>query len=96
MEWHDAKALSGWTYDPKMKRTPGRINSLGIVVQSNEECLTISTSMDYRGASLDDFSIPVGCIQSITVLTQKDLRGPEEKCKKSTGTKASPSESLKS
>jgi hypothetical protein len=67
-EWSDSKSLLGWTYGPKMKRTPGRISTLGYFVQSNEECLTVSTTMDFRGASLDDLSVPIGCITRLTVL----------------------------
>lgn len=66
--WADSKSALGWSYDPQIKRTPGYINSLGYVVQSNNECVTITTSMDERGASMDDFSIPVGCVQKLTVL----------------------------
>lgn len=58
----------GWTYNPRLERKPGYIHSIGFVVQLNKECLTISTSMDGKGASIDDFSIPVGTITKIEVL----------------------------
>jgi hypothetical protein len=68
LEWADSKSALGWTYSPESKRTPGRIFSIGYVVQSNEDCVTITTSMDIRGASLDDFSIPVGCITKLEII----------------------------
>lgn len=70
LSWADSYATAGWTYDPKKKRQPGRIFSIGYVVQLNDECLTITTSMDQRGASLDDFSIPVGCITRVDLLPE--------------------------
>ena len=68
VEWADSKSALGWSYSPKTKRTPGYIRSLGYVVQSNDECLTITTSLDDRGASIDDFSIPVGALRKVEVL----------------------------
>lgn len=70
LQWADSKALLGWTYNPKLQRRPGYIHSIGFVVQLNEECLTITTSMDGKGASIDDFSIPVGCIDKVEVLPE--------------------------
>jgi hypothetical protein len=69
--WADSKSALGWQYDPKKKRTPGYIASIGYVVQSNDECVTITTSMDSRGASIDDFSIPCGCVQKLEVLDKR-------------------------
>lgn len=68
LEWADSKSALGWAYNPTRKRTPGRIFSIGYVVQTNDECLTITTSMDPRGASIDDFSIPLGCITNLDIL----------------------------
>lgn len=69
-KWTDSKALLGWTYNPVLQRKPGYIQSLGFVVQLNKECLTISTSMDGKGASIDDFSIPLGCVSEIEILPE--------------------------
>jgi hypothetical protein len=68
IEWVDSKSAMGWTYNPRMKRTPGYIHSIGYVVQSNDECVTITTSLDDRGASIDDFSIPIGTIKALDIL----------------------------
>ena len=69
VEWADSKAALGWSYNLRTERKPGYISSVGYVVQRNKECLTISTSIDAKkGASLDDFSIPVGCIKKIEVI----------------------------
>jgi len=73
LDWTDSKSAMGWSYDPKRKRTPGYIRSIGYVVQSNDECVTITTSMDDRGASIDDFSIPVGCIKKLDILEDFNL-----------------------
>ena len=71
LNWADSKSALGWSYDPKKKRTPGLIFSIGFVVQCNDECITITTSMDHRGASIDDFSIPCGCVTKLEVLDGK-------------------------
>lgn len=68
VDWADSKSLLGWSYAPNAKREPGYIRTIGYVVQANEECLTVTTSMDDRGASIDDFSIPVGCVRNIDLL----------------------------
>ncbi len=73
LSWVDSKSALGWTYNPRTKRTPGYINSIGYVVQSNDECVTITTSLDDRGASIDDFSVPVGCIKELNVLDDLTL-----------------------
>lgn len=75
IDWVDSKSALGWSYDPRRKRTPGYLKSMGYVVQSNDECVTITTSMDERGASIDDFSIPVGCIRELSVLEGFGLEG---------------------
>ena len=71
IEWADSKALLGWTYNPNLQRKPGYIQSLGFVVQMNKECLTLTTSMDGKGSSIDDFSIPLGCITKLLILPSK-------------------------
>lgn len=69
VDWNDSKSLMGWTYSPLKQREPGKIRSLGYVVQLNSEALTITTSMDKLvGASIDDFIIPLGCITEVVVL----------------------------
>jgi len=68
ISWVDVKSALGWTYNPQKKRTPGYLQSIGIFVEQNEECLTITSSMDERGASIDDLSIPLGCIKKVTIL----------------------------
>lgn len=79
IEWADSKSLLGWTYNSTKKRTPGYIRSLGYVVQLNDECLTISTTLDGRGASLDDFSVPLGCIRSLEVLPDDWAHGAPDR-----------------
>lgn len=68
LDWSDSRSLLGWTYNPEAKRTPGYIRSIGFIIQANDECIAITTSMDAKGASLDDFAIPVGCIVDLKVL----------------------------
>lgn len=81
LEWADSKSLMGWAYNPRVKRKPGKISTIGYVVQANDECVTVTTSMDFRGASIDDFSIPNGCITKLAVLDEAlkcPLLGKEE------------------
>jgi hypothetical protein len=66
--WADTRSKLGWSYDPREERLPGYIASIGYVVQTNPECVTITTSMDDKGCSLDDLSIPAGCIRKVEVL----------------------------
>lgn len=73
IDWADTKSLLGWTYSPEKKRFPGYIRSLGFVVQSNDECLTITSSFGEKGESLDDLSIPNGCITELEVLDDFSL-----------------------
>jgi hypothetical protein len=78
-EWHDSAARAGWTYDPHLLRRPGQIVTIGFVVQLTGEALTVTTSMDNKGASLDDFSVPVGCIHKLEELPGDfNLNGPKE------------------
>lgn len=63
--WVDSKSALGWVYGASSPRKPGYIKSLGYVVQLNKECLTITTSLGERGESIDDLSIPLGCIQDV-------------------------------
>lgn len=92
LTWNDSKAASGWTYDPKKKRVPGRIFTIGYVVQHNDECLTLTTSMDTQGASLDDFSIPLGCITRLEMLPE-DFHIVKKEKPECTGTSVSTSSS---
>ena len=73
IDWADTKSLIGWTYSPEKKRLPGYIRSLGFVVQHNDECVTITSSFGERGESLDDLSIPTGCITELEVLEDFSL-----------------------
>lgn len=66
--WVDCKSQLGWVYDPNLPRVPGRIRSLGFVVQQNKEVISITTSLDSRGAAIDDLSIPLGCLKEVVIL----------------------------
>lgn len=75
--WLDCKSALGWTYDQSTQRKLGRIFSLGYAVQENEESITITTSIGENGASLDDLSIPVQCVESIEVIGNNKCVTPE-------------------
>jgi hypothetical protein len=66
--WVDINSALGWCYNPKKPRVLAKIASIGYVVQCNKESLTITTSMDARGATIDDLSIPLGCIRQLEIL----------------------------
>lgn len=69
VDWDDAKSLMGWQYKyDSPERIPGRIKSIGFLINVNKEALTISTSMGHNRASLDDLSIPIGCVTDVKVL----------------------------
>jgi hypothetical protein len=79
LEWDDTKSRLGWSY--RHNKTPhevGHIRSIGYLVDSSKECITITNSMDAKGSSLDDLSIPVGCITNLTVLPDEFGRGKPE------------------
>jgi len=70
--WVDSKSALGWSYGDKSPRKPGYIKSIGFAVQENDECVTITTSLGERGESIDDLSIPIGCILELEVLEEKN------------------------
>ena len=70
--WADSKSALGWKYDPEVQRKPGYIKTIGYAVQENEDCVTLTTSLGEHGESLDELSIPVGCIQELEVLEEKN------------------------
>ena len=79
LDWDDSKSALGWVYRTRKLRTPGRVRSLGYVVEVNPGCITITTSLDREvGSSIDDLSIPVGCITRIEQLPETwNVEGPE-------------------
>lgn len=77
IEWVDTKSLLGWTYEPEVKRTPGYICTTARIVQVNDECVTVTTSMDRQGASLDDLMIPLGAINSFKVIESVKVRAED-------------------
>jgi hypothetical protein len=70
--WYDSAAIQGWQYSKNVGQV-GRITSLGYVVSSKPECLTLSTSLDTTGASIDPLSIPWGAIVKCESLPDLDL-----------------------
>jgi len=69
--WADSKSALGWKYDPGLQRKPGYIKTIGYAIQENDECITLSTSLGEHGESLDELSIPVGCIKELEVLDEQ-------------------------
>lgn len=79
VDWVDTKSALGWSYDPNAKRTLARVRSLGYVVQVNNEVLTLTTSLSDGGKSLDDLSLPIGCVTRIVEMSNDwSVNGPEE------------------
>ena len=75
--WVDIKSALGWTYDQTIQRKCAHIYSLGWAVQENDECITITTSIGENGASIDDLTIPVQCIEAIEVIEKGPCVAPE-------------------
>lgn len=68
--WHDSKALEGWQYDPTRKRNVGTIHTLGRVVQSSDEGITVTSSLCGL-ASIDDLTVPWGAVEILERLPEK-------------------------
>jgi len=58
--------MSGWQYKPNVGDTV-RINTIGYVVNSKPECLTLTSSIG-GGGSLDPVSIPWKAVTSFEIL----------------------------
>lgn len=72
VDWDDAKSLMGWQYKYDVPpRVPGRIKSIGFLINVNKEAITLSTSMGHNRASIDDLSIPIGCVTNVEVLPEE-------------------------
>lgn len=68
VQWHDSKSLPGWRYNTSHHRAVAKIVTQGYVVQTNNEGITVTTSISTEGVSLDDITIPWGCIQYLELL----------------------------
>ena len=77
IDWLDSKALAGW--NRTITTDPATIRSLGYVVASDNEAISITTSFEDSGWHFDALSIPWGCITRIDILPDDWAReGPDE------------------
>lgn len=78
VEWADSKAYGGWIYDARRPLEVARIRSLGYVIQTRPDGLSISTSVTTEGDATDVLSIPWGAVRSLEVLPNDwSVGGPE-------------------
>lgn len=68
VQWNDSKSLPGWRYNTSSPRQVAKIVTQGYVVQTNKEGITVTTSISTEGVSLDDITIPWGCVVNLTLL----------------------------
>ena len=63
--WSDSSYSKGWHYPPYHFGSPLRhIETLGYVVQSDDDVLVVSTSKDQDGGCLCPTFIPWGAVES--------------------------------
>lgn len=66
--WRDSKSLSGWV-SLAHPFAPGVVSSIGYVVKSDEEGLTLANSIaETPRAACSPFTIPTGAIEEWEVL----------------------------
>jgi len=61
--WHDSKSHMGWQYNPERPRQTAKIQTLGYVVQANDEGITITSSIGTHRETIDDITVPWGAIE---------------------------------
>lgn len=70
--WQDSKSHQGWV-PLDYPYTPGQVTSLGFVVQSDEEGLTIANTISKEPQAANaPFTIPWSCVQAWEVLEGVD------------------------
>jgi hypothetical protein len=76
VSWRDSKSLSGWVPRTYHKFMPGTIESIGYVVKSDEEGLTLATSFSKdETLCYDPFTIPQGAIEACEILEGIEIAG---------------------
>lgn len=63
--WEDSHRTSGWLFEEEIEAKVVRVSSLGYVVASSQEALTISTSINSASGRLDPLSIPWPCVRAV-------------------------------
>ena len=68
VSWVDSMSFGGWNYEPDQVGGVARIQTLGYVVNSNKDYLTMTTSIGSKGGALDPVSIPWPAIVQVDKL----------------------------
>jgi hypothetical protein len=77
--WEDSSTASGWIYkNPKAIGEPTRVVSMGFVVNSRQDSITLTTSIDAEAGNLSPVTIPWSAVQRVDVLEKKWMRGRED------------------
>lgn len=74
LTWQDSQAREGWSYDQGERKT-AEVESLGRVVYSSDDVLTISSSIrtGKHPATMADLSIPWDSVREIQVLEEYSI-----------------------
>lgn len=69
--WYDSASHGGWQYSTKIGDV-GKIVTLGYVLNTKPNCITVSSSIATDNASIDPISIPWGSILKIDRIKEFD------------------------
>jgi len=67
VHWQDSAMLGGWSYGDKEFR-PEQIVSLAYVVETNQDCLTLTTTISNSDGIVAALMIPWGAIDTLEEL----------------------------
>lgn len=67
-DWVDSSASNGWQRPTTAHLTLLKITTLGYVIGSSDESISVTTSIANDGQVIDALSVPWGCISKLIVL----------------------------
>lgn len=67
-DWVDSSASNGWQRPFPQALKLLKITTLGYVVATSEESISVTTSIANDGQVMDALSVPWGCINKLVVL----------------------------
>lgn len=69
IKWVDSHTDQGWNRSTLVEKWElQRINTIGYVISSNRDGLKVTTSISNKGFTMDDLSIPWGCIETLKLM----------------------------
>lgn len=69
--WVDSVSVGGWQYNLDHVGRIAPITTFGLVVNTKDDCITLTTSMGERGGALDPVSIPWGAINELEIVEER-------------------------